>query len=217
MLLFAYHFPPENASGAARPFRFCKYLRRLGYRCHVITAANVSQGSEDDAEHIPDPFAVSPRTGAGWQLERLVRRFLLPGVVGTQWAIEAYRAGVRFARNERIAHNEKGAHIVVVSTAPPLGTLLAGYALSRRLKLPWIADFRDPLANRPAEEHLSRLSGSIYRKLEKIFASSPDCVIANTDAARDQLIKRYPAQASHFELIWNGFDPEQRLCPSSGP
>ena len=39
VLLLAYHFPPDNASGSARPFRFYKYLPEYGYEPHVITAS----------------------------------------------------------------------------------------------------------------------------------------------------------------------------------
>ena len=36
ILLIAYHFPPSNAVGGARLFRFYKYLKRLGYDCRVV-------------------------------------------------------------------------------------------------------------------------------------------------------------------------------------
>src|SRR5947209_709957 len=98
ILLFAYHFPPENVIGAARPYRFYKYLQRQGYKCHVITAAKVSQMPELSAEHVPDPFLESPGAGLGWHVERVVRKLLLPGTLGTQWALHACRAGKRFLR-----------------------------------------------------------------------------------------------------------------------
>ena len=41
VLLFAFHFPPDNASGAARPNRFFKYLPEFGYQPEVITAASL--------------------------------------------------------------------------------------------------------------------------------------------------------------------------------
>jgi len=39
VLILACFFPPEGTSGAARPFRFYKYMRRLGYCVHVLTAS----------------------------------------------------------------------------------------------------------------------------------------------------------------------------------
>ena len=45
VVLIAYHFPPDNAIGGARPWRFYKYLKRLGYECHVLTAARQIAGA----------------------------------------------------------------------------------------------------------------------------------------------------------------------------
>ena len=214
-IIFAYHFPPENTIGAVRPFRFYKYLSRMGYRCHVISAADVSQLRDVDAEYVPDPFFTRPRQGLGWQAERVIRRFFLPGVVGSQWAFQAYRAALRF-----IEQNNRY-RVTVFSTFPPMGTHFAGYWLSRRKTLPWVADFRDPVADNPVYEDTNQFTKNLYRKMEQIFVRSADFTIANTDAAQKKLQLAYPAYADRIHLIWNGFDPEDRLTPlpvaSSGP
>src|SRR5579883_12254 len=207
VLLFAYHFPPENAIGALRPYRLYKYLTRLGYHCHVITAADVSRLPEIDARTVDDPFVTKARQGMGWQVERAIRRFLLPGVVGTQWAIHAYRAALEYI------DKHPGARITVFSTFPPVGVHLAGYWLAKRKHLPWIADFRDPLADNPVYEHISPFTKNVYRRLEKIVVEAADVVIANTDAAQQKLKRAYPNRADRIQLIWNGFDPEDRRLP----
>ena len=56
VLMFAYHFPPENAIGGVRPFRFYKYLSRQGLKCHVITAAAGAADIAPGADSIPDLF-----------------------------------------------------------------------------------------------------------------------------------------------------------------
>ncbi len=207
VLIFAYHFPPENAIGAARPFRFYKYLRRLGYRCHVITAADVSSCLEVDAETVYDPFVVRARKGLGWQLERAIRKTILPGVTGSQWSVHAVRAA------ERILREESSSRVTLFSTFPPLGAHLAAYWLARRRGIPWIADYRDPLSANPLFEDWNELRKATCKKLERMFMSTADEVIANTDSARDRLVANYPNRADRIHLIWNGFDPEERLSP----
>jgi hypothetical protein len=207
ILMFAYHFPPENAIGAARPYRFYKYLRRLGYRVHVITAADVSGRPDLDAQTVDDPFFMRARQGIGWQMERAIRKALLPGAIGTQWAVHASRAAVRLIRNE------PSTRTTVVSTFPPLGAHLAAYWVRRRLGVPWVADYRDPLTANPIYDDWSDFRKATCRKVERVFMGAADAVIANTDSARDRLVANYPARASHIHLIWNGFDPEQRLHP----
>ena len=50
VILIAYHFPPGPEIGAVRPYRFYKYLTRMGYRCHVITASAQSRSEEHTSE-----------------------------------------------------------------------------------------------------------------------------------------------------------------------
>ncbi|MBV8864237.1 MAG: glycosyltransferase [Acidobacteriaceae bacterium] len=206
-LIFAYHFPPENVIGALRPFRFCKYLSRLGYKCHVISAADTTQMPGTDAQFVPDPFETKPGRRLGWQAERAIRKFVLPGVVGSQWAIHAYKAAAQYTREY------PRQRVTVFSTFPPVGTHLAAYWFARRHHLPWIADFRDPLGGYSNDIHTSSLTKNVYRKLERMIVSSADFVIANTDTAQDELRRAYPERADRIKLIWNGFDPEDRLPP----
>ena len=205
LLVFAYHFPPDTAIGGARPFRFCKYLGRLGYESHTITAAGGRSQADMKAECIPDPFVTRARQGFGWQVERFIRKFLLPGVSGTQWAVLAYRAALRFLQLH------PGRRVTIFSTFPPLGTHLAAFLLARKTGLPWIADFRDPLADNPGSGHLNDFQRLISRRLERLFVNRAACVIANTDGAEKRLKSVYPLRAGNIHLIWNGFDPEQRL------
>ncbi len=207
VLIFAYHFPPENVIGALRPFRLYKYLSRLDYQCHVISAADVTQIPGINGQFVADTFEMEPRQGIGWQAERALRKFLLPGVVGSQWAVHAYRAAVRYIREQ------PRQRVTVFSTFPPVGTHLAAYWLARRHHLPWIADFRDPFADNPVNVQENPLTKNIYRKLEQLIVGSADFVIANTDAAQNKLRRTYPDRADRIKVIWNGFDPEDRLLP----
>ena len=213
-IIFAYHFPPENAIGSVRPYRFHKYLSRLGYKCYVISAADVSSLTDVDGIGIQDPSVAKPREGVGWQIERAVRRFILPGALGCRWAVPAYRAGRRF-----IEQNPQYEQVTVLSTFPPFGAHLAAYWLSRRKRLPWIADYRDPLGDNPVFNHISASTQEMYRKAERFFVRAADFTVANTDAVQDKLKRIFPDRAERIELIWNGFDPEERMqaLPVSSP
>jgi glycosyltransferase involved in cell wall biosynthesis len=206
VLLFAYHFPPDNAIGAARPFRFYKYLQRLGYTVHVITASPQDDRQPQDVEYVPDPFIAAPRGGFGWQWERAVRKLLLPGVLGIRWAYDASEAARRFLRAN------PGARTTIFSTFPPLGTHFAAWRLARTEDLPWIADFRDPLAGL-STKGLNAIQRVLFGRLERMIFESAGVVIANTDAMAQQWKRQYAREAVKIHLIWNGFDPEARLAP----
>ena len=212
LVMFAYHYPPENAIGGVRPFRFAKYLSRLGVRVHVLTAADVKSRPDLNAETVEDAFVARPREGFGWQIERAIRKLLLPGASGNQWAVGAYRAACNF-----LDRQSDVAPAVVYSTYPPLGTTLAGYWLAKRRHIPWILDFRDPMGDNPGDKHLHSHQRAIYRWLERRFVAAADCVIANTDAAQTRLHRKFPEMADKIYLLWNGFDPEQRLSSMAIP
>src|SRR5579863_3268456 len=161
ILIFAYHYPPENTIGAARPFRFAKYLSRLGYKCRVFTAAEQIGRSDPDTEYVPDPFLTRPRSSPSWQLERALRKFILPGDMGMQWSYHASRAARAYLK----AH--PGAHVTLFSTYPPVGPHLAAWHLARSENLPWIADFRDPMPHARKGKSSRRLRNGLNRWLER--------------------------------------------------
>ena len=210
IIIFAYHYPPENAIGAARPMRFAKYLTRLGYKCRIFTAADQAGRDDPDTEYVPDPFVTNARRGIAWQSERAVRKLFLPGEMGMRWSHRACGGARAYVRAFVRAH--PSARVTIFATFPQIGTLLAGRRLARSENLSWIADFRDPLAEEraPGGAFLQRRA---YRWLERTMVRSAAAVIANTDAAGARLQKRFPGLAEKVSVIWNGFDPEERVVP----
>jgi glycosyltransferase involved in cell wall biosynthesis len=87
--------------------------------------------------------------------------------------------------------------------------------ISRHYGLPWIADFRDPLYGNPSR---NRSWGWIWdAPIDRLIMSQASAVIANTDAAAQMLIARYPQYSKKIHLIWNGYDPEQLIGPRPIP
>jgi hypothetical protein len=205
VLIFAYHYPPENAIGGARPFRFAKYLSRLGYTCRVFTAADQTGRDDPNTEYVQDPFVAHPHRGLGWQLERLVRKALVPGQLGTRWSYHASRAARAYLR----AH--PAVRVTIFSTFPPLGAHLAAWQLAQSDGLPWIADFRDPLADQWMNNGINPFQKRVYLWLERFIARRAGTIIANTDAAMVRWREKFPSLNGKVQLIWNGFDPEERV------
>jgi hypothetical protein len=207
VLIFAYHFPPENMIGGARPFRFSKYLSRLGYTCRVFTAADQAGRDDPNTEYVPDPFVTHPRRGVGWQVERAIRKAFFPGELGTRWSYHASRAARTYI------HAHPGVRVTILSTFPPLGSHLAAWQLARGGKSCWIADFRDPMHNECLGEPINSFQRSVVRWLEHALVRRADAVIANTDAAMAIWRENFPSLNGKVQLIWNGFDPEERIQP----
>jgi len=201
LVLVAYAFPPENVSGAARPSRFYRYLPEFGISPLVITASpqNCERPDIVFVRDVPRDF---PRQNWSWHMERIMRKLLLPGELGLTWSRKAAAQG----RNLVSLQNRTA----VFSTSPPLSAHLAALQIKRKLGIPWIADFRDPMY--PSGD----IAGSrmiVYSMLESFLFNKADAVIANTDAVCEQWSARYPSHREKFHVIWNGFDPDEVISP----
>lgn len=207
VILIAHHFPPGLEMGAVRPYRFYKYLKRMGYPCHVITASPQSEAC-DDVDFIADNLRqVWEGTGAQRKSlaaygELLIRKIAFPGHIGFVWS---WAAAARCHRLVRQYPREK---FVVFSTYPPLGVLPAGLLAYLRDRLPWIADFRDPMGIGLGEGHTSSKQQFWNHQLEGRVFRQASAVIANVEGAAEMWRQRFPRQARKLHVIPNGFDPE---------
>jgi glycosyltransferase involved in cell wall biosynthesis len=209
VILLAYLYPPNQEMGALRPFRFKKYLERMGYRCHVVTASPQPGPPQPNVTVVPDELgdmwesAEPPaRLPFAARLEMLLRVFF-PGHIGYMWA----RTAIGECR--RIVEANPGARFVLFTTYPPIGALFAGVLGAG---VPWIADFRDPLAALVFGDRRSYVLAA-NRKLERQVFKRAAAVVANTEAAAAEWRRRYSHAKVH--AIYNGYDPEH--APSARP
>ena len=199
LLILAPYFPPENTSGAARPDRFTRYLREVGWQVAVVSRA-IDGRTETGAQ----VARVSDR-GAG-TLSRMLavaQRWLLPYDERLPWAPAA--AGlVRDRWRGRPAE-------IVLSTHPPAAAHIAAMIIQLWAGVPWVADFRDPLWGNPFRNR--RRTRLLDPWLERLIVARADAIIANTDAMADIFRARHARHAGKVHLIWNGYDPADGLRP----
>ncbi len=208
VLMLAYYFPPANFIGAARPFRFAKYLRRLGYSVSVVTTNHASDLADGDGVlRRPGPVPAKTAIEIASVLCSKVQRFLLPYNEQLPWLPHAVAAGSEMI----VRHSPR----IIYSTSPPLATQLAALVLKWRYGLKWVADFRDPLVGNPCRTR--RFTSSYDSALEHLIFSQADVLIAVTDVVADSWRKRYPQWASKIQVIWNGFDPEDAVTAAPIP
>jgi glycosyltransferase involved in cell wall biosynthesis len=212
LLMLPYHFPPENTTGAARPFRFYRYLPEFGYQPYVVTAGHPDPASpRENVWHVPNRFLVPSRTTLAGITEMALRKFLFPTDEGQLWTRSAVAAAEKVVRQHSIG--------AVYSTAPPFTSHIAAMKLKQKLGLKWIADFRDPLVGNPFRV-LDGLPARVDQCLERRIFRNADALIAVTDTIGEEWARRYPAVAAKIHIIWNGFDPDEAFpepAVSPGP
>jgi glycosyltransferase involved in cell wall biosynthesis len=209
ILLVSYFYPPDVQSGAARPHRLAKYLERLGHPVEVVAAGhrllkpvvegNVHRLRGGAIRGMPRDFATL--------LERASRQTLFVHDPGGTWAPRVVSYARRWMQGP--------VKPVVLSSAPPMTTHAAAWWMKRRYGTCWIADFRDPLAGNPFRPGWR--AACFDRWLERVFLGGADVIIANTDTVAERWQRRYPRWAAKIHVLWNGFDPEERLAPRPLP
>jgi len=204
VLLVAFHFPPlTGSSGIQRTLRFAQYLPEFGWRPVVVTAVTSAYESADPRtlDQIPGGCEVI-RAPALDTARHLSIGGRYPGflAVPDRWASWSWAGGWIAARAAR----RFGAQ-AVWSTYPIATAHRIGEQASRRSGLPWIADFRDPMAQDgyPADPARWRA----YRAIEDAAAQRAARMVFVTPGALRIYRERFPdAPERRFALIENGFD-----------
>lgn len=205
VLMVAYHFPPlAGSSGIQRTLRFVRHLPDCGWDPLVLTAntrayerisddllADVPAGTEvrrafalDTARHL----SIKGRyVGAMARPDRWV-----------SWRFDAVRQGLALIRQFRPQ--------AIWSTYPIATAHMIGAELHRRSGLPWIADFRDPMAQEgyPADPR----TWQAYARIERMAMDRASASTFTSPSAAVEYRQRYPLSADRITLLENGFDEE---------
>lgn len=205
VLMVAFHFPPlAGGSGIQRSLRFVQHLPQLGWQPLVLapSALAYAETGDDLLAEIPADvlvhraFALDTARHLAWK-GRYLGCMARPDR-WVSWKFAAIRAGMRLIEHYRPD--------VLWSTYPIATAHLIGAALQRRSGIPWVADFRDPMAQDgyPADP-------AVWRSFERIesdaFGLAARCVLT-TPGAASAYRQRYPQAAERIAVIENGYDEE---------
>jgi glycosyltransferase involved in cell wall biosynthesis len=173
VLVLAYVFPPLGGGGVYRTLKHVKYLPRHGYRSLVVTARGRWYPPRDESllDEVPDGTHVVAAPEVPLARIRALalnplNRLRLPRALAfigwpdayAGWIPGAVLSALRIARRHRPE--------IVYSTSPPVSAHVVALIVSRALRLPWVADFRDAWTLNPQQEHAPRVLQRANAKLE---------------------------------------------------
>ena len=205
LLMVAYHFPPlAGSSGIQRTLRFAQHLPDFGWETTVLTVhPRAYERTSDDllrdvpaGTRIERAFAVD--TARHLSLAGRYPRFLARPDRWISWRFAGVATGMRIVRDWR-PH-------AIWSTFPIATAHVIGDALQRRSGLPWIADFRDPMAQEgyPADPRVWRS----FQEIEMSAIRRARFSTFTTPSAARVYRARYPAFADRIVMLENGYDEE---------
>lgn len=203
--MIAYHFPPlAGSSGIQRTLRFVQHLPALGWQPIVLSASPnaYERTSADLLAEVPADTVVRRAfaldTARHLQLAGRYVGWMARPDRWTSWRFDAVRQGLKLIKEFKPD--------VIWSTYPIATAHVIASKLHRKTGIPWVADFRDPMAQDgyPADP-LTRQS---YLDIEADAAAHASyCVFTTPGAARIYQL-RYPAAASRMVVLENGYDEE---------
>ncbi|MCX6282036.1 MAG: glycosyltransferase family 4 protein [Bacteroidetes bacterium] len=231
VLIITYYWPPSGGAGVQRWLKFVKYLRRFDWEPVIYTPENPEFPETDLslAKDVPDGLEVikrpiwepyeaykhllgqkkGTRINAAFLSEKKKNSTLenlSVWIRGNFFIPDARKFWIRPSVKFLLEYLKKNPVKAVVSTGPPHSMHLIAMEVSERMKLPWLADFRDPWTNIDFYKDLKLTSraDALHRKLEKQVLSSADVVsVISRSMAEDcnKICKRT------YEVITNGYDP----------
>jgi glycosyltransferase involved in cell wall biosynthesis len=210
--MIAYHYPPcAVSSGQQRTLSFSRHLPKLGWQPIILTISSnaYSRVTEDQLSDIP-PNVEVVRALALDTMRHLSFRGHYPGWMAVpdpwiSWCASATLAGFHLIRK----HKPK----VLWSTYPIATAHLVSYLLHRLTKIPWVADFRDPMNEvDPVTKERWPKDPKIWKAREWIESHTiRSCARAVfvTQGARHIYAERYPdVGQGRLSIIANGYSEE---------
>jgi glycosyltransferase involved in cell wall biosynthesis len=146
----------------------------------------------------PTSRAAEPRPNAGLTWPARIRRTLWFPDDQLGWIPSAVMAIRRAHARAPLA--------ALHSSSSPASAHVAAAIASRRLGIPWVADFRDPWVENPVDPAMGRIDAWRRRTLEAWIIRTADRVTFATPSLHDAYVRRYPERADRFSVIENGYD-----------
>lgn len=222
LLVLAYYFPPMGMSGVQRVSKLVKYLPEHGWRVTVVTPTpggyfaydeSLVEDVEREGVRIIRTRSLDPTRLFGTRkvvrLPAESRRQIASRFTNLVFVPDNKVGWLPFARNCSISAHRTAPFDAILSSAPPYTSHLAALAVSRRLRIPLVSDFRDDWLANPRHTYPSRLHYRLNKRLElRVVRSSTACSTINRVIA-DSLRRRAVATGyePRIEVIPQGFDP----------
>jgi hypothetical protein len=207
VLLVAFHYPPYGfSSGVHRTYKFSKYLPNFGWIPHVLTANPLAYDHviewDDDIEEVTVTRAFALDT-----MRHLGINGRYPGILALpdrwiSWAPGAIFSGIGLIKRYKPK--------IIWTTYPITTTHLIGIILHKITRIPWVADFRDPMVD--SKHPTGIVKRWMFKKVELLTLKNATVCCFTTMGALEEYKLKYPQLNSEkWLMLNNGYDEDDFL------
>ena len=236
VLIITYYFPPAGGPGVQRWLKFVKYLPDFGFQPVVYIPENPTYPIVDEAlvseisdkaiiirKKILEPYGlasvfsknktkkISSGIIPGKKKQSFLEKFFL-WIRGNLFIPDArvlwVKPSVAFLEKYIAENNIE----TIITSGPPHSLHLIGLQLKDKLKINWIADFRDPWTTIGYHKSL-RLSDSAAKKhkdLESKVLKTADRILVTSKTTKTEF---QTLTSKPIDVITNGYDVENIVKP----
>lgn len=205
VLLIGFQFPPlVGTSGVQRMLRFAEHLPAYGWTPYVLTTSVGAMPQTDPStlRDVPPDLSVT----RSFALDA-ARHLAVRGRYPRRLAIpDRWSTWIPFAVRDACRLIDRHAIDAVWTTYPIASAHRIGDWVHRLRRRPWVADFRDPMAqdDYPSDPLLWRS----FDRIERQAARRAAFLTFTSPGARDLYAQRYGAAPddARFVLLMNGYD-----------
>src|SRR5450830_694853 len=212
--MIAYHFPPlAGSSGIQRTLRFVQHLPTLGWQPLVLSThpRAYENCSDDMLAEVPASTVVrrvfALDTARHLQFGGHYLGWMARPDRWISWRFAAIREGRKMI--------DEFKPDVIWSTYPIATAHVIASSLHRKTGIPWVADFRDPMAQNGYPADLETWQSFLAIEADAV-AHAQYCVFTTPGAAR-MYQQRYPEAASRMVVLENGYDEESFASVAQQP
>lgn len=243
VLIITYYWPPSGGAGVQRWLKFVKYLREFGWEPVIYTPSNPESPINDDSlqKDVPaditvlkteiwEPYLFYKRLMGQKKNDKINAAFLTESkkpkrfeklavwIRGNFFIPDARAFWVKPSVKYLAEYLKTNPVDAIISTGPPHSMHLIANGLKKKLKMPWMADFRDPWTNIDFYSKLMLMpfADKKHKRLELEVLRNADvvsCVGKTWLAELEELLRKSAPQkftqevAKKFHFISNGYDP----------
>ena len=186
ILLCLYFFPPLGGPRSLRWLNLVKVLSERGWTIDVLTVRPSLHDSFYDPSllrELPPGIRVF-RSFPGFYYSLLHSR-KRPALGFPKTTLEWLPFGI--LKGAQVSRSRK--YDILISSALPFVGHLVGYFLKRRMRIPWVLDYGDPLSFSPTASSTKRLVG---RWFERRILKRADGLIAAAEGMRLDFLAHFP-------------------------
>lgn len=215
VLIVSYHFPPINIIASKRYGTMCKYFEENGYKPYVLTAKHYEDKKaginleleipikQEQIIQIGNVRRNNEIRSMGWGMllsflnsNKYCSRTVDEGVIG--W-YEQVKADKKLKKLKDMD--------IIIGTYPPMSNLFIALYLSRKLKVPFIAEIRDLVSDYSEVPAGYKQMFLLDRLMERRVLKKAAAFVTVTQGFKRVLKTRYPKKK--IEVVYNGWDENE--------